>query len=182
MSEHLRHEEFVDALEQSLAPERQAHLDHCADCQASIAELSDTLQEARSVDMPEPSPLFWDHFSDRVRAATAAEPVATPWWRPQGWLRPVAVAAVVAAAVLVAIYRPAPTPDVESTSDVVAFEAPVDDGSWGLVIGLASELDVADVREVVKPVEGTADSMIAELTAAQRQALAKLLKEEIGEQ
>ena len=182
MSEHLRHEEFVDALEDSLDPERQAHLDGCVECQASIAQLAETLQAARSVDLPEPSPLFWDHFSDRVRQTTALEPAATPWWRPQGWLRPVAVAAVVAAAVLVAVYRPAPKPAVESTSDVAALETPADDGSWSLVIGLASELDAADVREAVKPVEGTADAMIAELSAAQRQALAQLLKDQIGEQ
>ncbi len=58
--------------------------------------------------------------------------------------------------------------------------AATDDGSWGLVIGLASELDWADVREVAKPAEGTADRMIEELTPAQRDEFARLLQEEMG--
>jgi len=184
MTEHLRHEEFVDALERSLAPGRQQHLDGCGECQASIARLSEVLQETKSVDMPEPSPLFWDHFSDRVRQATALEPVSPPWWQLQGWRRPVGMAAAMAAAVLVAlaVWRPASVPVPESTNDVAVIAMTPDDGSWGLVMGLASEIDAADVREVAKPHEGTADAMIAELSAAQRRALAQLLKDEIGEQ
>ena len=186
MTEHLRHlreEEFVDAMEGSLQPARQSHVDACAECQAGVEQLRETLRETRSVDMPEPSPLFWDHFSDRVRETTALEPVAAPWW--QGWLGPVGIAAAVAVVILAVMLRPSPAPTPDSASDLAAIDIPPDDGSWGLVIGLASEFDAADVREVAKPLEGTADAMIAELNATQRQALAKLLKElkeEIGEQ
>jgi hypothetical protein len=184
MTEHLRREEFVDALERSLAPERHQHLDGCGECQASIARLREVLHETQSVDMPEPSPLFWDHFSDRVRQATALEPVSSPWWQPQGWWRPIGMAAAVAAAVMVGLvlWRPASAPVLDRASDVAAVVSPPDDGSWSLVMGLASEFDAADVREVAKPFDGTADAMIAELSAAQRRALAQLLKDEIGEQ
>jgi anti-sigma-K factor RskA len=183
MSDHLRHEDFVDALENTLDAARQKHVETCGECQAAIAKLRETLQDAKSVELPEPSPLFWDHFSDRVREATEHVPASTPWWQPQGWLRPVAIVATAAAAIALAIVlRPAPDTTPDSVSDVAAVVMPPDDGSWGLVIGLASEFDVEDVRAVATPRAGTADAMIAELTAAQRQALAQLLKNEIGDQ
>ena len=186
MTEHLRHEEFVDAVERTLDASRQAHVDGCEQCRAAVAELSGVLQDAQAVDMPEPSPLFWDHFSNRVREATALETLSVeqPWWHPAQWWRPVTiVTTALAAAVLVMVLRPAHTAKTESgPSEVEAFVTPPDDGSWGLVIGLASDMNATDVREVAKPREGTADAMIAELTPAQRRALVQLLKDEIGEQ
>jgi anti-sigma-K factor RskA len=183
MSEHLRHEEFVDAIEHTLDVSRQAHLDACAECRAAIDELGGILKETRSVDLPEPSPLFWDHFSDRVLEATGQETMSAEraWWHPQQWWRPVGiVASALAAAVLVIVLRPSPAP--APPAEIPAFATTPDDGSWGLVIGLASDLNVSDVREVAKPADGTADAMIAELSAAQRRALVQLLKDEIGEQ
>jgi hypothetical protein len=185
MTEHLRQDEFVDAIEQTLSASRQTHLQACAECQAAAESLRAVLHDVKNVEMPEPSPLFWNHFSDRVRQATAVE-TETPWWHPDAWLKPAAViGAAAAAALLVIVLRPAPartstisTPDTETASLAMS----PDDGSWGFVIGLASELDAADVSEVAKPKDGTADAMIAELTPAQRRALAQLLKDEIGEQ
>lgn len=187
MSEHLRHEEFVDAIEHTLDAARQAHLDSCEQCRSAVGELGSTLNDARSVDLPEPSPLFWDHFSNRVREATARETMTVArWWHPSQWWRPVGIlASALAAAVLVMVLRPwhTSTPVAgEPVGEVQAFVTPPDDGSWGLVIGLASDLDAKDVREVAKPREGTADAMIAELSPAQRRALAQLIKDEIGEQ
>jgi len=185
MTEHLRQDEFVDAIEHALDAARQRHVDECVECQASLTELQRTLQEARGVDMPEPSPLFWDHFSDRVRQATDLESTpgtARNWWQVSWW-RPIGIlASAVAAALLIVVMRPAPADPTEPAVEVAALVTPPDDGSWGLVMGLASELDATDVREVAKPAEGTADAMIAELTAEQRRALVKLLKAEIGEQ
>jgi anti-sigma-K factor RskA len=184
MTGHLRQDEFIDAIEHRLDAARQAHLDTCTECRANVHALDMTLQDVRSVEQPEPSPLFWDHFSERVRAATALETpeTNTPWWHPDVWLKPAGVvAAAVAAALLLLVLRPAPSKGELPTTESAALVAAPDDGSWGLVIGLASELDAADVREVAKPSEGTADAMIAELTAAQRRALAQLLKDEIGD-
>lgn len=185
MSAHLRHEDFVDAIEQTLDPSRQAHLDGCAECRAAIEELRATLQEAQSVDLPEPSPLFWDHFSNRVREATSLEQMAAQrsWWHPAQWWRPVGiVASALAAAVLVIVLQPRPAPTPVGGEEIAALATTPDDGSWGLVLGLASDMDATAVREVAKPREGTADAMIAELSAAQRRALVQLLRDEIGEQ
>lgn len=186
MTEHLRHEETVDALDDALASSRRAHLADCADCRAEVEDLQAMLHEVEGVDEPVPSPLFWDHFSERVRQATAAEPVpaASAWWHE--WWRPVGVlAGALGAVALVVVLRPAPATPAGPTAEreQAASVGPAsDDGSWGLVIGLASELDVADVREAAKPAEGTADAMFEELTAAQRSALVRLLQKEIGEQ
>ena len=48
----------------------------CEHCQRELAELSSVLAEAKQVSVPEPSPLFWQHFSERVRTAIDAEAIA----------------------------------------------------------------------------------------------------------
>ena len=59
-----------------------AHLDRCPACRAAVSELSALLTALKSETVPEPSPLFWDHFSARVREATAQ---VTPPER-RGWM------------------------------------------------------------------------------------------------
>ena len=48
-------------------------------------------------------------------------------------------------------------------------------------MGLASEIAWDDIRGAVTPAAGAADAAIEELTGAQREALVRLLKQEIGE-
>ena len=75
-----------------------------------------------------------------------------------------------------AVVAPALAP-VTSTADL----AVEDDGSWDIVMGLASEIAWDDIRDAVTPAAGAADAAIEELTSAQREALVRLLKQEIGE-
>jgi hypothetical protein len=78
---HLRETEFVDFAEGTLAAPRIAHLEACAACRAQAEEISTALHEAAAVEMPEPSPLFWEHFSARVRNQVANEvPERAPSW------------------------------------------------------------------------------------------------------
>jgi hypothetical protein len=184
MSEHLRHEEMIDALDATLGAPRQAHVAACESCREELARLRSTLREVEAQHIPAPSPLFWDHFSARVQQATAGEALPSPqaWWH--AWVRPVGMLAAAAGAVaLVVVLRPSHPAIGNAPADrpAAAVDALADDGSWGLVIGLASELDAADVREAAKPADATVDAMIEELTAAQRSALVRLLQEEIGE-
>jgi len=188
MTEHLRREEMIDALDEPLAAARQAHLEACGACQAEVASLRGVLREARGVEIDEPSPLFWDHFSQRVHQATAGEPLPREhgWW--QALWRPVSVfVAAAGVVVLVAVWRPLPQESPAGAggggaqAPVTSLSLASDDGSWELVVGLASELDWSDVKEVARPAYGTADAMIDELTAAQRGALAKLLQEGMGD-
>ena len=185
MTEHLRPEDLVDALDGAPSPSAQAHIAACAICQAELTNLQSVVADAERVEPPAPSPLFWDHFSDRVRLATAAQdmPGATAWWH--AWWRPAGVLAAAAGAIALAIaLRPAaPSPEgsVAGTTPVVQSLDVVDDGSWGLVVGLASELAWADVKDAAEPRPGTADAMIEELTPWQREALVRLLQKEMGE-
>ena len=76
---HLTSDELLDAVEGVLGAEGQAHLSSCEKCQRQSADLSNVLGEARQVSVPEPSPLFWQHFSQRVAVAIDAESSASGW-------------------------------------------------------------------------------------------------------
>jgi hypothetical protein len=189
MTDHLRPEEFVEAIDaaEALDAAGRAHLAQCEVCQRELADLRDMMQETTKVSASAPSPLFWDHFSERVRVATSTVPVRAPWW--QGWGRTAGViGAAVAAVALVMILQPriiAPLRPADSavtpTPALVTADA-VDDGTWSIVVGVAAGLKYADVKDAAQPVSGTADAVIDELTPAQRTALARLLEKEMGEQ
>lgn len=75
---HLTPEELIDSRERQLPAARQAHADACVVCRAELARLDDVLREVAAVDVPEPSPLFWDHLSARIRDRVADEPTPAP--------------------------------------------------------------------------------------------------------
>jgi hypothetical protein len=75
---HLTPEELIDSRERQLSPARQAHADACRVCRAELAQLDDVLRDVAAVDVPEPSPLFWDHLSARIRDRVAHEPPPAP--------------------------------------------------------------------------------------------------------
>ena len=79
---HLTPDELIDALE---GVGHQAHLAECERCRRELAELSAVLSDAKQASVPEPSPLFWPHFSERVRTAIHRDaPPAGAW---PSWLR-----------------------------------------------------------------------------------------------
>ena len=189
MTRHLTPEEFVDALE-GTSPASAAHLADCAECREELASLQTMLGDARHLEVSEPSPLFWDHFSARVKQATANEPVGNRWnWARLAW-KPVAAVMAVAGALAIGLYvRPTVQPDgsvagpVQPTSELASTAVPgfEDDGSWSLVTALAAELDWSELSQAAEPAEGTVDAMIEELTSDQREALARLLQKEMGD-
>ena len=76
MTTHLSETELVDLAEDALDPRRAAHAESCASCRDRAGALRAMLRDTASIDMPEPSPLFWEHFAARVRDEIAAEPAA----------------------------------------------------------------------------------------------------------
>jgi hypothetical protein len=78
MTPHLTPEELIDSRERQLPPARQAHADACAVCRAELARLDEVLLDVAAVDVPEPSPLFWDYLSARIRDRIAHEPPPAP--------------------------------------------------------------------------------------------------------
>ncbi len=79
---HLTADELVDAVEGTLDAGRRAHLSACEACETEVRKLSAILREAREIDVPEPSPLFWRHFSARVHAAIQGETAPGGGWAP----------------------------------------------------------------------------------------------------
>ena len=78
---HLTPEEFVDAAEGSLSSDRLRHVERCEACGRQVSVLRELMREAGQAPVPEPSPLFWEQLSTRVRHAVGAE--AAPkraWW------------------------------------------------------------------------------------------------------
>jgi hypothetical protein len=57
----------------------------------------------------------------------------------------------------------------------------LDDGSFDVVLEMASELEWDEVRQVAAPRAGTVEAMIQELSPAEREELVRLLRSEMGE-
>jgi hypothetical protein len=194
---HFTKSELVDLVEGALAPDRRLHLDGCDSCRAQAAELRQAFERLSTADVPEPSPLFWDHFSARVRGAVAE---ATPD-EPRGWFSwarttslPWAAAGAVATAVLVVTVWRASAPEAPRLNPpaaqptIAAVNAtdpdtldPDADEAWALVRTVADDVvwdpDDGGASLGVRP--GSAERAIAELTQAERSELVRLLEAEI---
>ena len=188
---HLSSDELLDFVEEG--PQVGGHLDECAACRSRLEELRETLAVARDVDMPDPSPLFWVHFSERVKQAIAAEPQpASLGWRARlGVLWPVGVATAFAIALLsVFVFRMGTPVSKEMASQMsTPAESPeglaqppiTEDASWVLMVDLAAGLDLdstSDAGLVIRP--GSAERAIAQLSNEERHAVTRLLQEELG--
>ncbi len=77
---HLRDDEFVDWLDGALIETRAKHLEQCERCRAESDRLRSLMGTVRAAEVPEPSPLYWDNLSRRVRHRLEAEPARLPWW------------------------------------------------------------------------------------------------------
>ena len=106
---HLSPEEFVDAAEGTRTDASLPHLAECDRCRGELADLRRTMAVAVDADLPEPSPLFWQHLSARVGERIDAEitNVGRTWW--QASIRPRLLVPLSAAALLVLIVALAPS-------------------------------------------------------------------------
>ena len=76
---HLSRDERLLALEGALHAARQAHTSRAAcRCRTEVDALAPRRGAGSAVDVPEPSPLFWDHLAARVGDAIAREPAPSP--------------------------------------------------------------------------------------------------------
>ena len=178
---HLTPDELVDALDGLLEPSRTTHLEACGPCRQQLADLGAVLRDTRQVDVPEPSPLYWQHLSARVRTAIVAEVASAGGWRH--WVRwpvlaPVAVLALIVMALAAAVPRQAAvTPDVAAVN--AAVDQPLGD-SFAVVANLVGDIDWDTAMSAGLTVgPGAADQAVLELTAAEQQELARLLKAEL---
>ena len=186
---HLTAIEIVDLLDGRLDSQRAAHLDECAMCRAQADQLQATLAGA-ALDVPEPSPLFWDHFSAQVRDRIGTENFQHPGFL--GWLAtwPRTALATCAALVLltvagVTVFRPATTPDTEpaappTSADALFVDDVVADEAWAEVRKAAEQVgwDEANQAGITAP-PGTAERAIGKLSDRERRELISLLEAEM---
>src|SRR5438270_2943159 len=82
---HLHPDELTDLAEGTRPESSAPHLRSCEACRRQLADARATIAAALDVEVPEPSPLFWDHFSVRVREAIAAGPARRRFAPLAGW-------------------------------------------------------------------------------------------------
>jgi hypothetical protein len=190
---HLTSEQFVDLAEGVRPVTSSPHLQSCETCREKLAELRATLVAASSMDVPEPSPLFWDHFSARVHAAVEAEgQAATSAVGRWSWLRAsplrVATFAIVVLALVMVIRGgrpggPAPAPPGPTAAVVPLGDTSSvgDDPSLSLMADLAADLDWDAASEAGLTTHvGVDNDAVANLTDAERRVLDQLLKGELA--
>jgi len=199
---HLSREELIDSLERTLPATREAHLGDCSTCRDERAALAQVLQRVVDVEVPEPSPLFWEHFSARVREQIVQQPqpVGTGWSGLSAWSWP--RWAVGTAMLLVCVtlgwvglhdarhgrlgdksgsvrtlHDGTPEPGDAGYPGVVTISS---DEDWNLVVSMAEDVTVDDADEpglAIRP--GATDRALTDLSSEQRSELARLLTAEM---
>ena len=194
---HLNSDQLVDIAEGTRPESSAPHLAGCEACRAQLHELRAMMSAASEAEVPEPSPLFWDHLSSRVREAVATERTQPAPSRSTfgEWLRSRAgqVTLLVAATLLlaVALNQPAtaPAPIASPATVTVADAAPViellsdvaanDDASLTLVASLTDAVDLDTVREAGLAPAGSAEHAVTHMTDVELRELRRMLKEEM---
>jgi hypothetical protein len=164
---------------------RHPHLTGCERCRMEVASARAVLSGARETDVPEPSPMFWDHFSARVSARIDAEPAADAdrWRMPWRVLVPLS-AAVAVMVMVVAVERGRPVaPTLSRVAAVVdedvAASSP-EDGGWLVLGDLAGEFDVETLGDSLgHALPGGAGSAVWQLNEQERAELTRLLQAEM---
>jgi hypothetical protein len=191
---HLTSEQLIDLAEGVRPTSSTPHLQSCEICRNSLAELRATLSAAASVDVPEPSPFFWDHFSARVHDAVEAERAAgTSAFGRWSWMRfsPLwagALAAIVLAIVIVTSGgrpgQPVSAPGGPTASavgplgDTLSMD---NDPSLSLMADLAADLDWDAASEAGLTTHvGVDNDAVTDLTDGERRVLNQLLKGELA--
>ena len=182
---HLSPNELIDLAEGTRPESATSHLQSCEVCRHRLAELRASMAAAVEVDVPEPSPLFWEQLSARVREAVAAEETpraAAGWWK----LSAGALAAVAALALAVYLTLPRATAPATSPFDAAEslalqpFGSP-DEPSLALVADLTAQMDSDMATETgLTNHVGSVDEAVSSLTDDERRELQLLLTEALA--
>lgn len=198
---HLKPAELLDLADGTRRDASAPHLETCSACRQQLADVRATLTYAMQVDVPEPSPLYWEHLSARVREAVSATAAPDQPFRLAGWfswrvLLPAAACATVllaAGAALRTTSFPAVSgrpgspvrndaPVTAATGSSAALEVvnpPADDPSWSLMTDLVSRVDWDTAVEAGLIPAGNVERALFDLTADERRELQRLLKQEL---
>ena len=146
-----------------------------------MAALAETARDLGLGDVPEPSPLFWDHQAARIAEAVAAEPA-----RPRSWLPRLAWGGAVAAAVVagLVVFVPHRVPSGAAAPSAMPAVAPPaasadveSDHAWTLLTTVGGDLDEESAVDALHPAPDTVDEAVGELDPDERAVLAALLRD-----
>lgn len=196
---HLNTDEVVDLAEGTRPESSAPHLASCAACRQQLEETRAMLSVAAGLEVPEPSPLFWDHFSARVREAVSAEQAPRrSWLGATTWARLMApMGAAALAALLVSVgwnsSLMAPRGGGSSTSpeSVVAVAGSArellgdaagtgEDASLRLVADLTVDMDSETAGEAGLASWGSAEHAVTHLSEGELRELRKLLTQALA--
>jgi hypothetical protein len=139
MTRHVADESLPDLASGLGSDAERSHAAACPACASRVAGVRSALQAARSVEVPEPSPLYWEAMRRSVGRRIDDEPRARASW---AWLASLAGAAAVVAVVVLDTGRTrtpssaTPAPRLAAWSALPAAE---DDPSLVVLEGFASE-------------------------------------------
>jgi hypothetical protein len=186
---HLSRDQMLAAAEDPST--HPTHLDTCQACRTHVEELRQVLALAAADDVPEPSPLFWNHFSDRVREAVVAEPAPRLPYARLNFASTVSLAAALAIIVIgvmvtmrtarsvnSAVNVPVTLPEVADSSGDLALSN--DDSTWAVMGDLASQLNWEEATEAgLTTGPDAADRVIAHMSEEEQRDVVELLQSEL---
>ncbi len=200
---HITPEQFVDLAEGTVAESSLPHLAACDDCRRELAGLRAMMSDAAAPgnntvgEVPEPSPLFWNHLSSRVRDAVAEDKAGDASWH--AWLLrprvlvPSLTAVLAALAIVMLLPRetlaplipasplPVASVTVPSLPPLAPLGAP-DDPQLGIVAAVATTVEWDEMMdEVAISSAGSTDAVAAALTPDEQRELQRLLAAEVAQ-
>ncbi len=188
MTHHLSAQEQIEALEGVLVAARQRHLEGCAACAGEAAALRTVWGDVREAGgIPDPSPLFWDHFQARVHSAIAEDAartaVGSPWW--QGSVRSFLVVGAAALVVIAVAIAPRVVPSVAVPDDTLAsaaseIDALTDQVQWQFMVDVLGSLETDAVQSVLVPSARGVDAAFETLSGQERATFLRLLEAELS--
>ncbi len=192
---HCTPDELLDVADGVRDPASIPHLAGCQTCERQLNDLRSALSDAKSVDVPEPPPFFWERFSARVREAVSTEAPRSrvAWWRGSSWR--IAVPALAGCTVIFLalflqprVQRSPPPTEVEQAfssepadDPASGWAEPVDDASIGLMMDLAGSVDLDAVADAgLMTTSNATDAAVSDLSPDERRELERLLKEALN--
>jgi hypothetical protein len=172
MTRHFPDESLPDLAFGRGSEAERAHAAACPSCASRVAEVRSALDLARRVEVPEPSPPYWDAMRRSVGRRISEEPRPRTWW---AWVAPLAAGAALVAAVTLTTGRSHPASPTAPAPGLPAWSAlpdAGDDPSLVVMEGLAVEDDaLANFDE-----GGGVGSFLASLSDEDDRALAAWLR------
>ena len=192
---HLNELELIDLAEGTHPESSAPHLASCDRCRSQLLEMRSLMADVAAVPVPEPSPLFWDHLSRRVRDAVAAEREAPRrWWHELALRKRILVPASAVALAVILILSAltsrllAPLPGPERAPADVALAGTrgpddgfdvADDASLMLVADLSAELNLDPAADENLAPAGGAEHAVTHLNDDELRELQRLLQQEL---